>query len=105
MMWGGEALEIGWIGILQGVMTWYANPLWIVGALFTILRVRTVAAIAGILACAVACTIFSLIGRDLVADESGSNYMRVVRLLPGAWAWMASLVVLPLANVFRRRAA
>jgi len=33
VMWGANALAIGWSGIFAAVMAWYVNPFWLLGLL------------------------------------------------------------------------
>jgi len=58
------------------------------------------AVIAGCIAIAIACTTFSIIGRELPGDESNVTKTTLVRLLPGCYVWFASLVSLPIAALF-----
>jgi hypothetical protein len=97
VMLGLRALVVGWSGLFAGVLSWYANPVWLLGVLFVLLRKPLPAAISGVVAIIIAYTTFSLIGRELPADESNVNKMAVIKLLPGCYVWMASLVLLPIA--------
>jgi len=101
-MWGAGALLMGCLGIFAGIGAWYANPFCFIGMVLGFFRKGVLAAIAGIIAIAIAANTFSVLGRVLPADEGDVNHMTVVRLLPGCYVWMASLVVLPLAALFRR---
>jgi hypothetical protein len=101
-MWGVEVLLMGCLGILVGIGAWYANPFWLIGMVLGLFRKGMLAAIAGIIAIAIAANTFTIIGRVLPADEGDVTHMTVVRLLPGCYVWMASLVVLPLAAIFRK---
>ena len=101
-MWGIGTLLMGCLGILVGIGAWYANPFWLIGMVFGLFQKRLPAAIAGIVAIVLATNTFSIVGRVLPADEGDVNHMTVVRLLPGCYVWMASLVVLPLAAFVRK---
>jgi hypothetical protein len=100
VMLGLRALAVGWSGFFAAVFSWYANPVWLLGVVLVLLRKPVPAAIVGVLAIVIAYGTFSLIGRDLPADEGNVNKMAVIKLLPGCYVWMASLVLLPIAAVF-----
>ena len=102
VMWGASALAVGWSGIFAGVVAWYANPFWLLGLILGFLRKPTPAAVAGAIALAIAGTTFSILGRQLPGDEGGVTKTTVIRLLPGCYVWMASLLAVPLASVVAR---
>jgi hypothetical protein len=101
-MWGAHVLAVGWSGILAGVFAWYANPFWVLGLTLALLRKPRLAALAGGIAIAIACTTFSLFGRALPADEGDVAHMTLVRFLPGCYLWMASLVTLPVTALLSK---
>ncbi|MBN9659823.1 MAG: hypothetical protein J0H49_16680 [Acidobacteria bacterium] len=102
IMLGLRALAVGWSGIFAGVLGWYANPLWLLGLLLIALRKPTAAAIAGVLAVALACTVFSDLGRELPADEGNVTKTAILRVLPGFYVWVASFLLLPITAFFPR---
>ena len=102
IMFGLRAAAVGWSGIFAGVMAWYANPFWLSGLILAFLRKPILATAAGIVAIAIAFTTFSILGIELPGDEGGVTKTTVIRLLPGCYVWMASLVALPLASMFQR---
>ena len=103
---GAAELAGGWIGILGGVVTWYANPFWALAVLFAFLRMRITAAVLGMISTAIGCTVFLLVGRELSGgDEGGVTTQTIVRLLPGCYLWLASLAAVPLAAGIEGRAA
>jgi hypothetical protein len=102
IMLGFRALAVGWSGIFAGVLAWYANPFWLLGLILALLRKPILATAAGVVAVAIALTTFSIIGRELPGDEGGVTKTTVIRLLPGCYVWMASLVALPLAAMFQK---
>lgn len=97
VMLGLRALVVGWSGIFAGVIAWYANLFFGTGLLFALLRKPLLATAASVIAVAIACTTFSLVGRELPADEGMVNKTAVVAILPGCYVWIASMVFLPLA--------
>jgi hypothetical protein len=97
VMLGLRALAVGWSGIFAGVFAWYANPFWMLGLLFGFLRKPVPAALIGLIAIGVSCTTFLAIGQELPGDEGNVTKTTIVRLLPGCYLWMASLVALPAA--------
>ena len=102
VMVGGQVLALGGLGLLIGIPGWLANPIWLAGVLLGLFRRRKGAAIAGGLAVLIACTVFSLIGREVPTDEGGVNHMHLARLLPGFYVWLlslASLVVVSLPRI------
>jgi hypothetical protein len=101
-MWGAAVLGVGWSGIFAGVVAWYANPFWLLGMVLAVFRQRKVGVAAGIIAAIIASTTFFVIGRELPADEGDVTHMAIVRLLPGCYCWLASLVTLPVAALVQR---
>lgn len=99
---GIHTVAFGWLGVFAGVMGWYANPLWGIGVLFSALRKRIPAIMFGVLAIPVALTVFNDIGRQLPADEGNVTKTAIVRLLPGAYLWLISLISLPIAAFLRK---
>ncbi|MEO6993964.1 MAG: hypothetical protein ABI273_10065 [Lacunisphaera sp.] len=104
VMFGLRALAVGWSGLFAWIFTWFANPAWLLGVIFMSRRKPTPAVIFAVVAIALAGTTFSVIGRELPADEGGVTKMTVIKLLPGCYVWMASLVTLPFAVFFKRPA-
>ncbi|MGJ5820021.1 hypothetical protein [Paludibaculum fermentans] len=102
IMLGLRALAVGWSGIFAGVLGWYANPVWLLGLVLGALRKPTAAAIAGVLAVAIACTVFSDLGRELPGDEGNITKTAILRVLPGFYVWLASFLVLPVAAFLQR---
>jgi len=100
LMWGANALAVGWSGIFAGVMAWYANPFWVVGLFLGFIRKPLPAAIAGVLSLLIAFTVFKDIGRELPGDEGGVTRTTIIRLLPGCYLWMASQAMLVLGVFF-----
>jgi hypothetical protein len=99
---GVHTLAIGWLGIFSGVFAWYANPFFALGVLLSAFRKRIPATICAALAMPIALTVFNDIGRQLPGDEGNVTKTAIVRLLPGAYIWLASLVTLPFAAYFRK---
>ena len=100
--WSISALLVGWSGIFAGVFGWYANLFWLLGILLSLFRKKMLAVISGAIAIAIACTSFSIIGRELPGDESNVTKMTVIRLLPGCYVWLASLAALPLTALLQK---
>ncbi|MEP6763801.1 MAG: hypothetical protein ABJB66_05780 [Gemmatimonadaceae bacterium] len=65
-------------------------------------RKPTLAMVFGIIAIAIACSTFSMVGVEYPADEGNVNKTTVLKLLPGFYVWMASLVSLPIAALMHR---
>jgi hypothetical protein len=102
-MFGLRALAVGWSGVFAGVVGWYANPVCLLGVYFTFIHKPVPAMLAGIVAVAIACTTFGLLGRELPADEGLVNKTTVIKILPGCYLWLASMALLPVAAVFARQ--
>ena len=102
IMFGLRALVVGWSGIFAGVLAWYANPFWLLGMITMFLRKPTLGILFGVIAIAIACSTFALIGRELPGDESNVTRTTVIKLLPGFYVWMASLASLPIAALFQK---
>jgi hypothetical protein len=104
---GFQVLIIGWLGILDSMLEWYANPLLVISWFLIAFRIRTVGLIfsAGSLYLAL-----SFLDRaQMILDES-PNYGDIVSRDLGYWVWIASIsfsiaaAVIPLAyNLARKR--
>lgn len=102
VMFGLRALVVGWSGVFAAVFAWFANPFWFFGVVFLALRKPWLAGFLGVIAIAFAATTFSVLGRELPGDEGNVTKTAVIKLLPGCYVWMASLVLLPIAAVLSR---
>jgi hypothetical protein len=102
IMWGYNALAVGWSGIFAGVVPWYANPFGILGLVFAFFRKRLFGVVAGIFSVAIALTTFHYIGQELPADEGGVNHTTIIRVLPGYYIWLASLVMVATGAVLQK---
>ncbi len=91
IMLGLRALAVGWSGIFAGIVSWYANPLWLLALVFAFFRKVWLGSITGAIALVIALTIFTVIDRVLPADEGGVNKTKIVAKLPGAYVWFASI--------------
>ena len=83
VMFGLRALAVGWSGLFAGVMAWYANPVWLLGVNLAYVRKPIPAVLLGLIAMGIATATFSVVGRELPADEGNVVKMTVVELLPG----------------------
>ena len=102
VMWGANALAVGWSGIFAGVVAWYANPFLLLGLILGLLRKPTPAAVAGVIAFLIGCSTFAILGRELPGDEGGVTKTTVIRLFPGCYLWLLSLAAVPLTPVLAR---
>jgi hypothetical protein len=102
VMLGLRALVVGWSGIFAGVIAWYANLFWLLGGVLTWLRKPLPGILLGLIAIAIAYSTFALVGRELPGDEGNVTRNTVVKLLPGCYVWMASLVLLPIAALIQK---
>jgi hypothetical protein len=101
---GGRALSVGWLVFFTGQLSWLANPLFFGGLVALWLdwpRLAAALAIAGALACA---HVFALHGRPLPANEAGEGELHLRSVGPGYWLWVASMVALAGAAIFRAAA-
>ena len=84
----------GWLGPLDGVFAWYANPLLFL-AWFSFSDGRTTSAVQkGICSALLASTY--LLHKSILLDEGGGRAM-IVSYNLGYWLWLASPIVLLLA--------
>jgi len=103
IMWGLNALAVGWSGIFAGVFAWYANPFWLLGVILGVARKPVAASICGVIAFAIGLSTFALLGRELPGDEGNFTRITVVRFLPGCYVWMASFASLALSAFASKR--
>src|SRR5262249_21146783 len=102
VMWGFNALAVGWSGIFAGVVAWYANFFWGLGLMFGFLRKPIFGAVAGVIAIGLGLMTFTYIGQELPADEGNVTRTAIIRILPGCYVWLASLVVLLIAVLLQK---
>lgn len=93
---GYVLLETGWAGLLIGQIAWFANPLWVLGAILLWRGRWKGAAKAAVGALLVGSVSFFLM-RTGVPSESGPSI--TARLLVGFYVWWASLWVLAIGAV------
>jgi hypothetical protein len=103
VMFGLRALAVGWSGVFAGVFAWYANPCWVLSLTLGFFRRPMLATLFGVFAILIAASTFSIVGRELPGDEGNVTRTAVIRLLPGFYLWMASMIILPFAAFFRDR--
>ena len=101
-MFGMRALAVGWSGIFARVFSWYANVFWTLGLVLILIKKPTPAMIAGLVAIALACTLFRDMHRELPGDEGGVTKIAITQLLPGCYVWFASVVAVPLLALVSR---
>lgn len=84
-------LLIGWLGIFDGIIAWFANPLLV--ASWILSRMRRTRKIAFVLAFAALLVAVSfLLVSDVMRDEAG-NRARVSTYGIGYWLWLTSITV------------
>ena len=97
VMLGLRALVVGWSGFFAAVFAWFANPCWLLGVILLSLRKPISGGVLGLIAVAIACSTFKTVGIELPGDEGNVTRTTIIRLLPGFYVWIASLLSLPLA--------
>ncbi|MBI1374301.1 MAG: hypothetical protein GC159_16415 [Phycisphaera sp.] len=88
-------LFFGWIGVLQGVFAWLANPLLI--SSWLLLKARRTRSIM----CALAALMFALsflLYKEIVTDEAG-GVSSITRYSAGYWLWVASIAIAVLGAI------
>lgn len=84
-------LLVGWLGIFDGIIAWFANPLLVVSWILS--RMRRTRKIAFFLAIAALLVAVSfLLVSDVMRDEAG-NRARVSSYGIGYWLWLTSITV------------
>ena len=96
-MWGFRVLLQGYLGILPGIIAWYANPLWLAALLLARFKRLKAAFAVGLASLVIALTTFLAIGKDLAVWASDQYHQHLSAPLPGCFLWMASLAAVPLA--------
>jgi hypothetical protein len=94
VMLGLRALAVGWSGIFAGILAWFANPFFLAGVIALFMRKPTLAIVFAVIAIGISCTTFSIVGVEYPADEGNVNKTTVLKLLPGFYVWMTSMVSL-----------
>jgi hypothetical protein len=99
---GWLLLLMGWTGLFSGFWCWLGNPLWINGLiLFLSKKYRRGVWSTGL---AILLMLSFTLYRQIPADESGSNYNAITSYGLGYWLWVASGLVLLVANIFGLKA-
>lgn len=96
-MWGFEVLLKGYLGIVLGIIGWYANPPWLAALLLARFKRLKAAFVVGLASLVVALTTFLAIGKDLAVWSSDQYHRHLSAPLPGCFLWIASLAAVPLA--------
>lgn len=96
---GAQVLASGWLGLFLGNIAWFANPLWLLGGILLLSGRRTPARVLFVLAVLLSLHTFAMVGTVVPQDEGGVNKQVVVRLLPGAYVWLAALAVSLVASL------
>ncbi len=99
IMFGGRALLLGWSGLFSGVYGWLANPFWVLALFFALIRKPTITSVLGAIALAIALTTFGVVGKELPGDEGGVTKTTIVRILPGCYVWLISMLSLAAAAI------
>jgi hypothetical protein len=85
-------LLIGWLGIFNGLVAWYANPLWLLSTLLVAFRRGIAPArIFAVLALLLGLSTFFFVHAELPGDEGGVSKMAFERVLAGGYLWLLSL--------------
>jgi len=96
-MWGFQVLLKGYLGIVLGIIAWYANPLWLAALLLARFQWLKAAFAVALASLVVALTTFLAIGKDLAVWASDQYHQHLSAPLPGCFLWIASLAAVPLA--------
>lgn len=86
VLWGWEIASYGWMGIVEGVFAWYANPLLVLSLALTRIKPRA--------ALAVAATAFALACSGLFVRTFWNEPQReiVEGFAIGGYVWLASFL-------------
>jgi hypothetical protein len=103
VMLGLRALAVGWSGIFAGVIAWYANPFLALSLVLAAIRKPVMAGVAALIVVGIALTVFSDIGRELPGDEGGVTKTTLIRVLPGFYVLIGSMVTAGVAGFIRKR--
>lgn len=98
-------LLIGWIGVLQGIPAWLANPM--LAAAWASIYFRSKGLVKLGLVCGVASLCFSLSFLkvdEIIANEAGGT-SRITGYGPGYWLWIASIVTAIIGCIAGMRAS
>jgi hypothetical protein len=102
VMLGLRALVVGWSGVFAAVVAWYANPFYLLGVVLAYFRQPVLALLAGLVAIAISATVFSVVGRELPGDEGNVTKTTIIKLLPGCYVWLTSMILLPIAALVQK---
>jgi len=98
--YGGVVFLLGWMGALVGQFGWFANLFLLASWISAGFRWRIGAILFAAAALLLAAQSFALFGESIPADEGGVNKLSLVRLLPGFYVWIASIVVALIGGFF-----
>ena len=100
---GLHVLEMGWLGLMFKQIAWCANPVLVLSLVFFLFRRWLTAIVIALVALAIAANTFLLFSRDLPADEGNVIKLRLERLGPGFYFWIASIVAVIICSIILRR--
>jgi hypothetical protein len=81
---------IGWLGVIDGEFSWFANPLLVVSWVAASLGKKTLA-LASVI-CAI-CFAASFMLRDHLIASEAPTYAKITGYGPGYWLWLASMAL------------
>jgi hypothetical protein len=100
-MWGFQILLRGYFGIFNGIIAWFANPLWALALLLVSFKRLKATLAVSLASLVIALTTFLIIGKDLAVWESDLYRQHPSAFLPGTFPWIASLASVPLACLLK----
>jgi len=88
---------------LAGYIASTLNPVLVLSLVFFLFRRWLTAIVIALVALAIAANTFLLFSRDLPADEGNVIKLRLERLGPGFYFWIASIVAVIIGSIILRR--
>ena len=102
MTFGAFALLEGPFAILLGLLSWLANPLWLLAALLVLLSRFTGGAAVSLMAFAVANHAWVFCARTIPADEGGVTKLHLTSFHFGFYLWLLSFLLLAAGAIVAR---
>jgi len=91
-LWSGLlVLILGWIGIFQGVVAWFANPAWLVAVILLFGSKFKASAVWAVATICLALTSFFL---NAIAANEGGGEIHIQTMGCGFYVWLLSFLVL-----------
>lgn len=94
---GYGVLAFGWMGLIGGLVAWYANPFFVLAFIGALVDKRKVAVYAAILSSALSLDTFRVLSVGL---PNNGDSLKIAKLDAGAYIWLAAMFLMLILSFF-----